>query len=40
MKKSKFTDSQTMEALKRAESSIAVPEIGRELATNTTIFYG
>ncbi|WP_367649366.1 transposase, partial [Burkholderia paludis] len=30
MKKSKFTDSQIMDALKRAESGLAVPEICRE----------
>jgi len=33
MKKSKFTDSQITDALKRAESGIAVPEICRELST-------
>jgi len=31
MKKSKFTDSQIMEALKRAEAGVAVPETCREL---------
>lgn len=39
MKKSKFTDSQIMEALKRAESGIAVPEICRELGISTATFY-
>lgn len=39
MKKSKFTDSQIMDALKRAESGIAVPEICRELGISTATFY-
>ena len=30
MKKSKFTDSQIMEALKRVEAGLSVPEICRE----------
>ena len=32
MKKSRFTDSQVMEALKRAEAGIKVPDLDRELA--------
>ena len=39
MKKSKFTDSQIMEALKRAESGLAVPEICREMGISTATFY-
>jgi putative transposase len=39
MKKSKFTDSQIMEALKRAEAGVAVPEICRELGISTATFY-
>jgi len=31
MKKSRFTDSQIIEALKRVEAGLAVPEICREL---------
>ena len=31
MRKSKFTDSQIMEALKRVEAGFAVPDICREL---------
>jgi putative transposase len=38
MKKSKFTDSQIMEALKRAESGIAVPDICREVGISTATF--
>ncbi|WP_152602020.1 IS3 family transposase, partial [Burkholderia paludis] len=36
---SKFTDSQIMDALKRAESGLAVPEICRELGISTATFY-
>ena len=39
MKRSKFTDSQIMEALKRVDSGLSVPEICRELGINTAIFY-
>jgi putative transposase len=39
MKKSKFTDSQIMAALKRAEAGIAVPEICRELGISSATFY-
>lgn len=31
MKRSRFTDSQIMEALKRVEAGLAVPELCREL---------
>jgi len=39
MKKSKFTDSQIMEGLKRAEAGVAVPEICRELCISSATFY-
>jgi len=39
MKKSKFTDSQIMEALKRAEAGVTVPEICRELGISSATFY-
>lgn len=39
MKKSKFTDSQIMDALKRAEVGVAVPEICRVLGVSTATFY-
>jgi len=39
MKKSKFTDSQIMEALKRAEAGLAVPELCRELGISSATFY-
>ena len=39
MKKSKFTDRQIMEALKRAEAGVAVPGICRELGISTVAFY-
>ena len=39
MKESKFTDSQIMEALKRVESGVAVPEICRELGISSATFY-
>ena len=39
MKKSRFTDSQIMEVLKRAEAGIAVPELCRELGVSTATFY-
>ena len=39
MKRSKFTDSQIMEALKSVDSSLAVPEICRELGISTATFY-
>jgi len=39
MKKSRFTDSQISEALKRVEAGLAVPEICRELGVSTATFY-
>ncbi len=39
MKKSRFTDSQVSEALKRVEVGLAVPEICRELGVSTATFY-
>ena len=35
MKRSRFTDSQIMEALKRVEAGLAVPELCRELGIST-----
>jgi putative transposase len=39
MKKSKFTDGQIMEALKRVEAGLSVPEICRELGISSATFY-
>lgn len=39
MKKSKFSDSQIMDALKRVEAGLAVPELCRELGISTAAFY-
>jgi putative transposase len=39
MKKSKFTDSQIMDALKRSEAGIPVTDICRELGISTPAFY-
>ena len=39
MKKSRFTDSQIMDALKRAESGISVLDMCRELGISTATFY-
>ena len=39
MKKSRFTDSQIMDVLKRAEAGIAVPDLCRELGVSTATFY-
>ncbi len=39
MKKSKFTDSQIMAALKKAEAGIAVPDLCRELGISVATFY-
>ena len=39
MKRSKFTDSQIMEALKRVDAGLAVPDICRELGISTATFY-
>jgi hypothetical protein len=37
MKKSKFTDSQVMEALKRAEAGVAVPEMTKQRTARSWI---
>ena len=39
MKRSKFTDSQIMEALKRVDAGLSVPDICRELGISTATFY-
>ena len=39
MKRTKFTDSQIMEALKRVDAGLAVPEISRELGISAATFY-
>ncbi len=39
MKPSKFTNSQIMEALKRVDAGLVVPEICRELGICTATFY-
>ncbi|TCW86582.1 IS3 family transposase [Burkholderia sp. SRS-46] len=39
MKKSRFTDSQIMDALKRVEAGLAVPDLCRELGIGTATFY-
>ncbi len=39
MKRSRFTDSQIMDALKRAEAGLAVPELCRELGISSATFY-
>jgi putative transposase len=39
MKRSRFTDSQILEALKRAEGGLAVPELCRELGISMATFY-
>jgi putative transposase len=39
MKKSLFTDSQIIDALKRVEAGLDVPELCRELGMSTTTFY-
>ena len=39
MKKSRFTDSQIIAALKHVESGLPVPDICRELAISTATFY-
>lgn len=39
MKKSKFSDSQIIETLKRAESGVAVPELCREVGISSATFY-
>lgn len=39
MKRSRFTDSQIMDVLKRAEAGLAVPELCRELGISSATFY-
>ena len=39
MRKSRFTDSQIMAVLKRAEAGEAVPELCREAGVSTATFY-
>ena len=39
MMKSRFSDSQIMEALRRVEAGLAVPELCRELGVSTATFY-
>jgi putative transposase len=39
MRKSWFTDSQIMAVLKRAEASVAIPELCREVGVSTATFY-
>jgi len=39
MKRSKFTDSQIIDSVKRVEAGIAVPDICRELGISTSTLY-
>jgi putative transposase len=39
MRRSRFTNSQIMEALKRAEAGVAVQDLARELGVSTAMFY-
>ena len=39
MRKSKFTDSQIIDAVKRAEAGFSVPDICREMGISTATFY-
>ena len=39
MRKSKFTDSQIMDVVKRVEAGFGVPDICRELGISTATFY-
>lgn len=39
MKKSKFSDSQIIEALKRVEGGLSVPDLCRELGISSATFY-
>ena len=39
MKRSRFTDSQILDAIKRVEAGITVPEMCRELGISSATFY-
>jgi putative transposase len=39
MKKSRFTDSQIVDSLKRVESGLGVPDLCREMGVSTATFY-
>ncbi len=39
MKKSKFSDSQIIEAIKRVEGGLSVPELCRDLGISSATFY-
>ena len=39
MKRSTFTDSQIMDALKRVDAGLAVPDVCRELGISSATFY-
>lgn len=39
MKRSRFTDSQIMDALKQAENGMPVPDVCRDLGISTATFY-
>ena len=39
MKRTKFTDSQIMDALKRVDASLGVPEVCRDLGISSATFY-
>ena len=39
MKKSKFSDSQIMQALKRVQAGLSVPDLCREIGISTAAFY-
>lgn len=39
MKKSKFSDSQIIDTLKRAESGVAVPDLCRDVGISSATFY-
>lgn len=39
MKKSKFSDSQIMDALRRVEAGLPVPDLCREVGISTATFY-
>ena len=39
MKRSKFTDSQIMDALKRVDAGLGVPNVCRELGISSATFY-